>query len=330
MDGKVKSSRRAFILTSSTAVAALALRPVLASGRSASPLPLVEKAAYTMGSIVTVKAYCEDEALCARGIDEAIRELKRIDTLMSVFDERSQVSFVNRRSGYAETGVDFRIIDILGHARHYYNLTQGAFDCTVEPLMELYGFRDDASVHHFPTDRRIAETLDGVGMENVTVDSARSSVAFACPSTRLDFGGIAVGYALDRAVRILKSRGIESAIINHSGDIFAIGTPPGEDGWEVGIVDPANDTQIATTTRIRDQALSTSGNYENFIEADGKTIGHLLDPRSGRTAREMRSATVIAHSATEADALSTGFFVMGKDKSNAILSGRPDLRLISL
>ncbi|MBI1803959.1 MAG: FAD:protein FMN transferase [Ignavibacteriae bacterium] len=323
-------SRRKFLQLSSTLLLATVLKPFSIFGRALPPLPLIERAAYTMGSIVTIKAYHTDERLCNLAIDEAFHEMKMIDSLMSVFNAHSQLSLVNREGRRKEIRVDSRILDVIEASRRFTTLTYGAFDPTIEPLMELYGFRDDKNVHRFPSDRMIADVLDSVGMEKVRIDRTQSTASLHNPQTELDFGGIAVGYALDQAIKILKSHGIESAIINHSGDIFAVGTPPDDDAWEIGITDPQRTDDIITTTRIKDQALSTSGNYENFIAADGKTIGHLLNPFTGQTATTMLSGTVVASTAIEADALSTGFFVLGLEKSRAIIRQSNSLQFVAV
>ncbi|MBI5216694.1 MAG: FAD:protein FMN transferase [Ignavibacteriae bacterium] len=341
-------TRRKFLRLSSLLTVGASLIPLKIFSKEILQLKEINRAAFTMGSIVTFTAYHEDERLCNNAIDEAIKEMKTIDKLMSVYDVNSHLSLVNCHSIKQEIAVDFRIIEVLEHARKFHQLTGGAFDVTIEPLMELYGFRDDKSLHHFPTDKQIAQVLDGVGFHNVsfssnfertttnpktqnskhlisnrkpeTENSKLGVVNLLHENTRLDFGGIAVGYALDRAVNILKRHGIESALINHSGDIFSLGTPPYEDAWEVGIVDPQNTEEIMTTVKIKNQALSTSGNYQNFIELNGKRIGHLLDPRTGRSASSILSGTVIANTAIEADAFSTGMFVMGKKEATQFLS----------
>ena len=322
-------SRRNFLRHSAFILAGSLFTPSLFA-RPRRSITYVERAAFTMGSIVTIKAYTDDEKECLRGIDEAFREMKEIDRLMSVFDERSQLSLVNHHSHEREIVVDERIIEVLTRAKEYSALTNEAFDVTVEPLMELYGFRDEAAAHSFPSDRQIAETLESVGMRNVTLDSRLSTVLLRHPKTRLDFGGIAVGYAIDRSVSILKSHGVTSALINHSGDLFAIGSPPEEDAWDVGIVDPMHPDSIITTLQIRDEALSTSGNYEKFIEADGRTIGHLLDPHSGKSPSTILSGTVIAPTAIEADALSTGLFVMGIEQQDQLIKRSHNLRFVGV
>jgi thiamine biosynthesis lipoprotein len=332
VDKKMKSahSRRRFLQLSSGLLLGITFRPFDGFSRQVHPLKYIERAAFTMGSIVTIKAYCTDEKLCDQAIDEAFHEMKTVDKLMSVFDSESQLSLVNRHSAGKEVPVDSRIIEVLEHANHFSKLTNGAFDVTIEPLMELYGFRDDKDANSFPTDKQIAEVLNSVGMNNVTINKKHSTVGLEQSTTKLDFGGIAVGYAIDRAAAILRSYGIESAIINHSGDIYALGSPPEETGWEVGITDPLHIDNIITTVRIKDQALSTSGNYENFIQADNNTIGHILNPHNGRTASSILSGTVIAPTAIEADALSTGFFVLGIEQSKHVLEQHRNARLIAI
>ena len=330
-DPSFHSNRRAFLKRSALVVVGGALLPYGSlSQKSATRQKKIERAAFTMGSIVTITAYCDDERLGNIAIDEAFHSMNEIDRLMSVFDERSQLSRVNREASRREIVVDPMIIDILGTARSYSAMTAGAFDVTIEPLMELYGFRDDGTIHHFPTDMQIAGTLDSVGMKNVSIDVQRSTVSFKQKNTQLDLGGIAVGYAIDKAVEVLTKRGIESAIINHSGDIFAIGAPPDEDAWEVGIVDPLHPESIITTTSIKDQALSTSGNYRNNIEADGKTIGHILDPHNARSSSAMLGTTIIARTALEADALSTGSFVLGVEPTRELVSSSPGRKFIGV
>ncbi len=301
----------------------------MAFGRGKSPpLPLTERAAFVMGSIVTFNAYCEDERLCNMAIDDVIREMKDIDRLMSVFDVNSEVSRINREGARGELRVDPRIVDILIHSRKFFDLTSGSFDITIEPLMELYGFRD--GTHPYPSDRRIAHALESVGMKNVLIDPAKMLVSFGHEGTEIDLGGIAVGYSIDRGVGILKSYGIEAAIINHSGDIYAIGAPPGEETWEVGITDPWDTSALITSVVIKNQALSTSGNYENFVNVRGKTVGHLLDPSTGRTAQDLASGTVIAPTAVEADALSTGLFVAGLGRTKTLAGRFEGVRFIGV
>ncbi len=203
------------------------------------------------------------------------------------------------------------LLGVIQTARAYHAVTAGAFDVTIGPLLELYGFFRGEDSAAYPDDRTIAGTLSAIGDGNIVIDSARSSVGLTHPRARIDLGGIGVGHALDRATLVLRDRGVESALLNHSGDIVAVGAPPGGEGWEIGIQDPANPRGTIASFNLRDRAVSTSGNYENFITTDRGRIGHILDPLTGRPAAARLSVSVFADSSAAADALSTGFFAGG-------------------
>lgn len=291
---------------------------------------VLSRTKFSMGSVAEITVYGENRAHCITAMENAFAAFDEVEKLMSVFNAQSQLSMVNRLAGKREVQVDELVVEVLTSAHRYHQVTNGAFDVTVEPLMRMYGFRDEQAAHRFPSDAEISETLDGVGMSKVTIVPQRSTVVLEHEKTRLDLGGIAVGYAIDRAVEILTAEGIESALINHSGDIFALGAPPEEEGWEVGIINPFHTQDIFTSVRIKDKALSTSGNYRNFIKVEGRIIGHLLDPRTGNSASSLLSGTTIADTAIEADALSTGFFILGIEQSKSVLPKLRNVQFIAL
>jgi thiamine biosynthesis lipoprotein len=322
------NSRRRFLRGAGLAVLSAAILPQSIFSRY-SLFPL-KRSRLSMGSVLEMTVFGESRSHCLHATERAFAEFDRVERLMSVFDERSQLSFVNRHSCEQDVEVDPSIVEVIEQARRVHTLTRGAFDPTIEPLMELYGFRDPSSHSSFPSDREIADTLDAVGVSNVTVNHRLSTVRFTHRKTRLDFGGIAVGYAIDRAVAVLRSEGIESALVNHSGDVFALAAPPDDDAWSIGIVDPLQTDSIITTVRVKDQALSTSGNYEKFVRMGDRTVGHLLDPATGFTTSSVLSGTVIAPTAIEADALSTGLYVAGTPAAEAILPQVPTARYVAV
>lgn len=319
-------SRRTFLRLSSAFALGSALRPLSAFASAM----LVERAAFVMGSVVTIKAYADDARLCNGSIDRAFGAMREIDAAMSVYAASSEVSALNRHAYKRPVACSAGLAEVLQAAARYSSLTEGAFDITLQPLSELYGFRDGPGTDRFPSDSEIAAVMEGSGMRNVAVDRSCGSVAFGHRRTRIDLGGIAVGHALDRAAAILRSDGIGAALINHSGDIVAIGTPPDEpEGWEIGITDPRRPDAVATTVRIRDEALATSGNYRSVRRIEDRTIGHILDPASGRSASALLSSSVIAPTALAADALSTGTFVLGAVRSELIIR-EPNTRMIAV
>ncbi len=290
----------------------------------------VLRSTFTMGSIVTVEAYCDDKVLCNLAIDQAFDEMKTVEMLMSVFDASSQVSFINKLAYREAVKVDGRIIEIMKYAQEISQRTGGYFDITVEPLMKLYGFRSDDEIKEMPSDKKLQEVLSAVGMENIVINENESSIFLNNSKTKIDFGGIAVGYAIDKAVSILKSHGIESALINHSGDIYAIGSPPDETSWNIGIIDPANQSEIVATINLKDEALATSGNYSNFVMIDESRVGHILNPKKGKIEEKFLNISVAAPKAVEADALTTGLFVFDIEKANSFLKLNENLKYIAV
>ncbi len=290
--------------------------PLLRAAGFAAPeddggLFLVERYRWTMGAVASISAYGPDTRLCEEAVAAAFAEMAGTDAMMSSFDASSALSAVNRSAGRDEVRVPDELLGVVAQARAYHAATGGAFDATVGPLLDLYGFSRGAESGAYPDDRSIADALAAVGDGNIVIDRARSSVGLTHPRARLDLGGIGVGHALDRAATVLRLRGIESALLNHSGDIVALGAPPGRDGWTVGIQDPVDPRGTIASFCLRDRAVSTSGNYENFISTDRGPIGHVLDPLTGRNTAAHLSVSVMADSSAAADALSTGFFARG-------------------
>ncbi|MDI6766439.1 MAG: FAD:protein FMN transferase [Bacteroidota bacterium] len=290
----------------------------------------ITRSTFTMGSIVNIEAYCENKSMCHHAIDEAFIEMRTIDKLMSIFDDHSQVSKINRLGGKERVHVDHRVIEVIKHAKFYSDLTTGEFDITIEPLMKAYGFRKQYSNVDEISDDNISDVLGAIGSKYIIIDENDSTIFLSNPKTNIDLGGIAVGYAIDRAVVILKSYGVESALINHSGDAYAMGSPPYEERWLIGIINPKNTDEIIETIGIKDRALSTSGNYENKIFHNGKIVGHLLNPKTGLPAQKYMSFTTTASTSLEADVLSTGLFVANRKNSIKFLNQHKDVTIFAI
>lgn len=281
---------------------------------AAADLRLVEVTRHrlTMGSVGTVTLYGPDERMCEEAIGAAFAEMERTDVLMSSYRPESDIGRLNLAAGRGEVVVQAEVARALAAAGEFHALTGGAFDATVGPLLELYGFQGAAGTPaELPDDRTIAAVLGAVGHSHLVLDPRRSTAGLLNPRSRVDLGGIGVGHALDRAAAALRARGVERALLNHGGDILLIGAPPGADGWEIGIQDPDDPRGTAASYCLRDRSISTSGNYENSLEIGTERVGHLLDPVTGRTASRYLSVSVMAETSTAADALSTGFFTGG-------------------
>lgn len=296
-------SRRTFLRRATTAAPFVLLPAPLKA--FASSTQLVHRTVFAMGTTVSIQAYHSDRTLAMNAISRAFNELRRIDSLLSLYNPSSSISAINAAAGKSEVEVEEFVAEVVNRSLHYSMLTNGVFDCTVEPLMKLWGFREN-KCSSLPSDKDIYATMDAVGYKNISV--RENSIGLLHRNSSIDLGGIAVGYTLDRMAAILRQEGIESAFINHSGDIFAIGSPPEKNGWEISIPNPFNKNEIVETITLCNKAISTSGSYEKFVECDGKRYGHIIDASTGTPARKYASISVIADTSLEADIFSTAWF----------------------
>ncbi|MCB7130451.1 MAG: FAD:protein FMN transferase, partial [Candidatus Brocadiales bacterium] len=179
-----------------------------------------------------------------------------------------------------------------------------------------------------PDAGEIESILPAVSYENIEIQEQgeSGSIFFKHPDTRIDLGGIGKGFAVDRAVDMLKGRGITSALVNLGGNIYALGHPPGADTWKIGVQHPRDKDVLLGYIELVDMGIATSGDYERFFTVDGQRYSHIIDPRTGMPASgEVISVTVVARSATEADALSTGVFILGRERGAELLEGLKDV-----
>jgi len=240
----------------------------------------------------------------------AFEEIKRIDNLMNVYNDNSEISQINRASGKSAVAVSADTLEVIDRSIKYARLTNGALDITVGPLMELWGFRDGRN--RVPSDNELLEKLPLVDYKKISIDRIHSTVSLGSPGMQIDLGAIAIGYAVDKAIQILKEAGMEkSALINAGGEIYALGSPPGKRAWKIGIQHPRRKNDLLGILELKDKAISTSGDYENYFEVNGKRYCHIMNPKTGKPVEGIMSVTIVTDNTTEADALSTALLPMG-------------------
>lgn len=259
--------------------------------------------------------------------DEAFAAIDALESRLSSWIPTSQTSYLNNRAAHESVRVAPDIRDLLVYVKEVHTETQGAFDVTVGPLIEAWGFYKGEG--RLPTDDELEDILSLVGMDKVEVDAKGRTVRFAAEGVRLDFGGIGKGLALDHAAEVLGGYGVTSAVL-HAGTstVLAIGTPPNESGWTVRVRDPYNNDRYIDQVILKDESLSTSGSYERFFELDGKKYCHIFDPRTGEPVEGILSATVVAKTGTESDALSTALFVLGVEGAREYCQAHAETRVI--
>ena len=268
-----------------------------------------------MGTAFEIRVVTSDVARGCSAIDAAFDEVAREEALFSEYRASSEISAINQAAGQSPVEVDPEVFTLLHRSRWASQITHGAFDITFASCGGLWSVREQ----RIPDDESIAACLERVGFDRVRLDERQSSVFLPEAGMRIGLGGIAKGYGVDRAAGVLQERGLTSFVVDGGGDLRVEGEDI--DGpWTVNIAHPRNPDQIFETIRLTHGAIVTSGDYLRYFERDGVRYHHILDPTTGHPARRSVSVTVIAPTATDADALATGLFVLGPERGLQLLS----------
>lgn len=293
---------------------ALLLPATLALGASAGSYSFGRETMGTWGELILCGP--DSTALAARA-EMALDCFTRVDSLMSNWTDTSEVARINREAHDGVT-VHSEVGEVLAAAIDVGRASGGAFDITVEPLVRLWGFLGGRP--HVPKPAEIDALLPTVGLAQLEFDPTTGKLRFLRPELRVDLGGVAKGHAVDQAFAVLREAGVQNGLINLSGNMRGMGHPEGREHWTVGIRDPTGPMQPIATLRLDDEAIATSGDYEQFVAADGARYGHILDPRTGWPAQGLAQVTVLAPSARDADAWATALFVLGIDAAKHLLA----------
>ena len=276
-----------------------------------------------MGTVITVELQSADEPQGRALIRQVMDEMQRIDLLMSPYKPDSELSRINATAADSPVPVSPELFRLIQKALAYSALTGGAFDITYASAGYLYDYR--AGVH--PDAAALQAALPAIDYRLVVADKASGTIGFRRAGVRIDLGGIAKGYAVDRCIDILRKAGIRNALVSAGGDTRVIGRRT-DHPWNVGIRDPRKRSGIVSLIPLEDSAISTSGDYERYFEADGVRYHHILDPKSGDSARALRSVSIIGELAIDTDALSTSVFVLGVKQGLELVNSLPNTEAI--
>jgi FAD:protein FMN transferase len=291
-------------------VCLLAVIAILPGGltQCTSPLQKFEDTRTLADTYTIVTVYSISEAGAKEAIDAAFARMEEITNASFGAAEGTEVFRLNR-DGHIESASD-DLVKLVEMSLEYNRLTGGSFDITVQPLLDLWAaglWKETPDVQQ----TRITEALELVGSDKVTVDG--HNITLAKPGMKITLGGIAAGYAVDEALKVLKDKGIESALIDIGGGIGTLGSKPGGEPWTVSVVNPDDTTQKLVTFNISGgKAVTTSGNYARYFDPN-KSAGHVVDPKTGYSTSNCISITIIADTCAQADALDTGIFVLGPE-----------------
>jgi thiamine biosynthesis lipoprotein len=284
----------------------------------------VERWSWAMGQPVHLQLFASSLDRGYEAAAAALAELRRVERRLSLFDDASDLSELNRQAGRPVLRVGGDLRDVLAGSLRLERLTGGAFNPAIEPLMRAWGFRTPRVSE--PTTAELKQARESVRAARIILEGDR--VALPSLDTRLDLGGIGVGYGLDRAMSVLRDAGVHRAFIDVSGDCIALGAPPGEKGWLVQIASPHGHGAPIGWTRLRDAALGTSANTMSVVRYGRAIRGHVMNPETGWPADALVQVTVVARSGMEADALSTAMLVSGRPASGVLrYYTQPEMKL---
>jgi thiamine biosynthesis lipoprotein len=271
-----------------------------------------------MGTAIRVELWCDDRAIGQAASAAVMQEMHRIDAAMSPFKADSELSLINREAAHRAVPLTQEIFTLLQKSIVFSRMSDGAFDITFASVGQLYDYRERIK----PSEAELAAARSAVGYRHVILDPQSCTVRFAHPGTRIDLGGFAKGYAVDNGAAILRRHGIAHGMVTAGGDSHIIGDRRGRP-WAIGIRDPRRAGAVVAMLPLEDTALSTSGDYERFFEADGVRFHHVIDPRTGKSPSQVRSVTVIAPDGLSTEAFSKCVFVKGVQKGLQFIESRP-------
>ena len=282
------------------------------------PLRKFEATRSTMDTFVTITVYSLDEATAEEVIGAAFTRMEEIEKEASIFDEESEAFQLNR-DGYLEAPSD-DLLKLITMSLDFSQMTDGYFDITVQPLLELWqaGLWEESEAVQ---QSQINETLRLVGLDKIDIKD--DTIYFTMGGVKITLGSIAKGYAVDEALEVIKDMGIEHALVNAGGDMGTLGSKPKGEPWLIALVNPDDTSQSLANFSLSGKAIATSGNYERYFDPE-KKAHHIINPKTGYSAEECISVTVIAGSATRADALATSVFVMGPEDGIALIESLAD------
>jgi len=295
-----------------------------------SNAPLMQKYSKSlklMGNNFTITVVAEAEGIAKDYIEFAIDEIRRIEQLLTTYNNDSQTSLINENAGIQPVKVDREVFDLIERSIGISTITQGAFDITYGSVdKSLWNF--DKAMTRLPTPQKAMEMVYLINYKNIILDRQNLTVFLKEKGMRIGFGGIGKGYAAEMAKKKLQEKNVENGIINASGDLTAWGFQPDGKPWTIGIANPNQPEWAFSYMEISGKAVATSGNYEKFVMIDGKKYSHTIDPKTGLPISGIKSVTIISGNAEFADAMATPIAIMGIEAGLFLIDQLPDLYAI--
>jgi len=273
-----------------------------------------------MGTAIRVELWHEEPTMGDAALDAVMEEMHRIDRVMSPFKPESELSRLNREAARAPVRISEEMFDLVARSIEFSKLSEGAFDITFASVGCMFDYRRGIK----PTPEEVAAALPGFDYRHILLDRRQCTIQFARDRVRIDLGGIAKGHAVDNCVALLKARGVKEALVVAGGDSRVLGDRRGRP-WMIGIRDPRGKDSMVAAIPLVDAAISTSGDYERYFEADGVRYHHILDPKTGISATGVRSVTIIGPDTTTTEGISKSVFIMGPERGIRFVESLPGI-----
>lgn len=270
---------------------------------------LATKTVLLMGSRFDLTVVAEDQTACQYYLGVAEQEITRIENLISDWRSGTEVDQINQHAGIKPVKVSWETFQLIERSKYLSKITEGAFDISYAAVDRIWKF--DGTVNQLPQPEVIKASVSKIGYTNIITQAKDTTVFLALKGMKIGFGSNGKGYAADKTRTLLQSMGVTAGIINASGDLTTWGKKPDGTDWTVGITNPLNKNQIFSWLPVTNSAIATSGNYEKYIDIEGKRYSHIIDPRTGYPVQGVVSVSVLAPSAELCDALATSVFVLG-------------------
>jgi thiamine biosynthesis lipoprotein len=271
-----------------------------------------------MGTNIRTEIWSTEAEKGQSAINAVMHEMERINQLMSPYIKTSELSKINRLAAQKPVRISKELYDLLALSIELSKETYGAFDITFASVGFLFNYREKQK----PSDTDVEQLLNAIDFQHIVLDDDEQTVFFKHADVKIDLGGIAKGHAVDNAIRLLADMGIEHALVTAGGDTKLLGDRRGRP-WIVGIKDPRKSDKQAIVLPLENTALSTSGDYERYFEEDGQRYHHILSPKTGKSAQEVQSVSIIGERSTLNDALSTAVFVLGVQRGMDLVNKTP-------
>jgi len=322
--------RVARCLKFSLAISILAgLMTACSSTRSGAGLQRFEFKQPHMGTLFTITLYAPDETEAREASDAAFARIAALERVMTDYDPESELMQICQKAVGQPVRVSDELFEVLQKGQRLAEQTDGAFDMTIGPVVRLW--RRARRTEALPSPEMLAKARAAVGYRKLKLDPAEKTATLTAPNMQLDLGGIAKGYSADKALEVLRSHGSPRALVAASGDIAIGDPPPGKRGWRVGVgAFDSNRLDLARNLLLRNAAVSTSGDTEQFVEIGGKRYSHIVDPRTGLGLTERLQVTIIAKRATETDSFATAVSIIGVERGLAMVESQRGMAALIL